>query len=289
MTNRPVLLPYLFVLLAIFVVISTNAIPICIAIWDSLHQNSITSPEHKFIGFSNYSDVLTDPTFQRALLNTIGYVVMTVAGVLVLGIPFALWLRGVKHGKAVLLTIVIIPWAVPGTVNGAIWSLIFSPTSGFLNGILQSAHIIDHNILWLQGAGGLPLISLTLIWQALPIATLIILAGLENIPLQVFEAARIDGGGALRTFRSITLPLLRPALAIAVVQSAITAVNIFDQIYVLNGNAPSTLSIVQQTYVYAFKSVNFGLGLSAAMMSTIISLVISLVALAAVYREVEFT
>jgi multiple sugar transport system permease protein len=280
--------PYLLVAGAVIVVICTNLIPLAVTLWDSLHKNSLLVNGHPFVGLSNYSNVLRDPAFQGALVNTLEYVVLAVAGVLALGLLFALWVRGAKHGKGLLIMMIIIPWAVPGTVNGAIWALILSPVNGFLNGVLKQLHLIDHNILWLQGPGALPLVCLTLVWQAVPIGALILLAGVDSIPVELYEQCRVDGAGHLRTFASVTLPLLRPAIAITMVQTALTGVSIFDQIYVLNGNAPSTISIVQQTYLYAFKNLNFGLGVSAAMISTIISLVVSLSVLAFVYREVEF-
>jgi multiple sugar transport system permease protein len=271
------------------IVIGTNIVPLGRTIWDSLHADSLLAQAHPFIGLKNYAKVLNDPAFRVALVNTLEYVGLTIVGVLGLGLPFALWVRGVRHGKALLITMIVIPWAVPGTVNGAIWSLIFSPTSGFLNGVLRELGIIHGDVLWLQSAGALPLVCLTLLWQALPIGALILLAGRESIPSDLYEQARVDGAEAGRAFWDITLPLLRPAIAITVVQTAITAVNIFDQIYVLNGNAPPTLSLVQQTYLYAFNNLDFGLGLSAAMVSTLISLGVSLAALAFVYREVEFS
>ena len=280
--------PYLFVSLAVLVVIVTNIIPLVTTIWDTVHKNSLLSSEHPFVGFENYLHVLSDPAFQGALVNTLEYVGIGIIGVLVVGMPFALWVQGVKHGKGLLITMIIIPWAVPGTVNGAIWSLIFSPSNGILNGILKQLNLINHDILWLQGSRGLPVVALTLLWQAVPIGALILLAGLDHIPHELYEQCRVDGAGAFRAFWSVTLPLLRPAIAITMVQTAITGIGIFDQIYVLNGNASSTLSIVQQTYLYAFKNLDFGFGVSAAMVSTIISFSVSILVLKFIYREVEF-
>lgn len=280
--------PYFFVATAMVVVIGTNVMPLASTLWDSVHQNSLLSTKHPFVGLGNYISVLEDPAFQTALINTLEYVVLGIVGVIVLGLAFALWVRNVKHGKGLLIMLIVIPWAVPGTVNGAIWALILNPSSGFLNSMLKQLHLVGGEVLWLQGAGALPLISLTLIWQALPIGMLIMLAGLENIPQELNEQMRVDGAGPFRAFWSVILPLLRPVLAITIVQTAITGINIFDQIYVLNGNAPATLSIVQQTYIYAFKNLDFGFGVSAAVISTVLSLIVTLGAFAFVYREVEY-
>lgn len=285
---QPRLLPYVFVSGALLITVMTNVIPFVITVWDSLHLDSVLQPDHPFIGLRNYEAIFEDPLFRAALVNTLGYLGISVIGATALGLAFAMWLREVKHAKGLLIALVLIPWAVPGTVSGAIWSLIFNPTSGFLNGVLLRLHLISTDVIWLNGPGALPLVCLTLLWQIVPIAALIMLAGLEHIPPEVYEQSAMDGATPSRTFRSVTLPLLRPVIAITVVQSAISAVNIFDQIYVLNGNAPGTLSIVQQTYTYALKDLNFGYGFSAAIVSTIVSIFISVIAVGLLYREVEY-
>jgi multiple sugar transport system permease protein len=285
---QPRFLPYLFVAGTVVVLVTLNLLPLAFSIRDSLQRDSLLSQDHSFTGLHNYAAILADPAFQNAFKNTLGYLVYTDIGVLVLGLPIALWLRGIKRRRAVLVTLVLIPWAVPGTVNGELWALIFKPTNGLLNGILQKLHLIHANVVWLEGSKALPLVALTLIWQITPIAALIMLAGLEYIPHEIYEQARIDGAGTLATLRGVTLPLLRPAIAISLVVASISAIGIFDQIYVLNGNAPLTISVVQQTYLYAFKALDFGFAVSAAMIGTLASVIASLLILKFVYREVEF-
>ena len=287
--REPRFLPYVFVAATVVVLAGLNLIPLAYSIVDSLHRGSLLSQDHSFVGLQNYVTVFKDPAFQNAFKNTLGYLIYTDVGVLVFGLLIALWLHGIKRRRAVAITIVLIPWAIPGTVNGEIWALIFKPTSnGLLNGVLLKLHIIQAPVIWLQGAKSLPLVALTLIWQVVPIAALIMLAGLEYIPEELYEHATIDGGGSLQILRRITLPLLRPAIAISLVVASISAIGIFDQIYVLNGNAPSTISVVQQTYIYAFKVLDFGYAVSAAMIGTIVSVIVSLIVLRVVYREIEF-
>jgi multiple sugar transport system permease protein len=286
--REPKILPYVFVAATIVVLAGLNLIPLAYSIIDSLHRGSLLNQDHSFVGLQNYITVFTDPAFQTAFKNTIGYLIYTDVGVLIFGLLIALWLHGIKRRRAVMMAIVLIPWAIPGTVNGEIWALIFKPTNGLLNGVLLKLHIISTNVIWLQGGKSLPLVSLTLIWQVTPIAALIMLAGLEYIPEDLYEHARIDGGSSLQILRRITLPLLRPAIAISLVVASISAIGIFDQIYVLNGNASSTISVVQQTYIYAFKVLDFGYAVSAAMIGTIVSVIVSLVVLRVIYREIEF-
>jgi multiple sugar transport system permease protein len=284
---QPRVLPYVFVSASLLIVVVLNIVPLAFTLLDSVQKNSLLDPTHPFVGLKNYVGVLTDPDFQNAFRNTMEYLVLIVVGVIGLGLPFALWLQGVKH-RGLMIALLMIPWAVPGTVNGELWSLIFKPTNGLLNGILQMLHITSTDVIWLQGSTALPLTALTLIWQVVPFATLILLAGLEYIPTELLEAARVDGAGSLTTFQRITLPLLRPAIAISIVQASISALAIFDQIYVLNGNSARTISLVQQMYLYTFRNLDFGFGVSAAMITTVVSVGVSLTVLAVVYREVEY-
>jgi len=281
-------MPYLFVGIAVVVVILTNVYPLALTVIGSFRRESGFSAEHDFIGLSNYRAILNDPEFQRACINTLEFALIAIIGVLVLGLGIAQWLHGVRRARGLLLVVAIVPWAVPGVINGAIWSLILSPSNGVLNSLLQEIGLIQHPIQWLQGPRAIPAVALTLLWQAIPIGVLVLLAGLESIPTELYEQARLDGAGPFRSFRSITLPLLRPAIAITTVTTAITGLSIFDQIYVLNGNAPATLSVVQQTYLYVFNNLAFGLGFSAAVLFLLGCLIITFLVWAFVYREVEF-
>jgi multiple sugar transport system permease protein len=286
---EPRYLPYLFVAATVLIIAVFNIIPLAFALWDSVHNDSPLRVDRGFIGLQNYIDVLSDPAFQNAAANTLKYLLITVVGVLGVGLPTALWLRTVRIRRDLLIAVVLIPWAVPGTVTGELWALILKPTNGMLNGVLLNLHVIDSNIIWLQGPTAIPFVAVTLIWQTAPIAALILLAGLEYIPSELYEQAKVDGASSVRAFLGVTLPLLRPAIAIAIVVASIAAVGIFDQIYVLNANSPKTISLVQQTYLYAFKVLDFGLGISASMIATLVSVALSFLALRFVYREIEFS
>jgi len=286
---EPRYLPYVFIAATVVVIAVFNIIPLAFALWDSVHNDSPLRPDHGFIGLQNYVEVLSDPAFQNAMANTVKYLLITVVGVLGVGLPTALWLRTVRVRRDLVIALVLIPWAVPGTVTGELWALIFKPTNGMLNGLLLNLGVIDTNIIWLQGPTAIPFVAVTLIWQTAPIAALILLAGLEYIPSELYEQAKVDGANSFRAFMGVTLPLLRPAIAIAIVVASIAAVGIFDQIYVLNANSPKTISLVQQTYLYAFKVLDFGLGISASMIATIVSVALSFIALRFIYREIEFS
>jgi multiple sugar transport system permease protein len=263
--------------------------PLGVSLWNSVHEDNALVFTHQFTGGRNYTLVLHDPAFLQAAMNTLGYLVVVTLGALVLGLGMAFFLHNVARFRAVALAIIVLPWAVPGIVTGALWSFIFNPVNGLLNGVLQWLGVINSPHIWLEGRlTGIFFISLTLIWQITPICAVIFLAGLESIPRELYEEASVEGASAFDTLRLITLPLLRPSLAIGLLQASVLAIGIFDQIVVLAGYAPGSISVVMQLYLYAFRDFNFGLGMAASMIVTAGTLLVSLVYIKGVYREVSY-
>jgi len=281
--------PYLLVLPALAILAVLVLYPLVVSLWDSVHVDNLEIPSHAFTGASNYVHVLTDPAFTTASLNTLMYLAMATLGSLIGGMVIALWLHSLSRFRALFLIVIVLPWAVPGTVNGVLWSFIFNPTNGLLNAILTSTHLISHNINWLQGSvSGQVFVAVSLLWQIVPIAAVIFLAGLESIPRPLYEQATVDGASGFAVFGRITLPLLRPAMAIALLNAGILGISIFDQVYVLGGYAPATISAVVQIYLYAFQDFQFGIAIAASMIVTVATLLVSLFYLKVVYREVAY-
>ncbi len=263
--------------------------PLALSVWDSLHVDNLLLHDHHFVGLRNYTDVLTDSAFVHTAKNTLAYFVLVTVGSLLIGGGMAVYLHGMKRLRGLALVAILLPWAVPGTVNGALWSLIFNPETGLLNGLLVWMHIVSRPILWMGGTtSAIFAISLTLIWQLAPITAIFLLAGLESIPRTLYEAAAVDGAVGTRVFLRITVPLLRPSLAVALLWASVAGISAFDQIVVLNGYAPNTSSVVMQLYLYAFRDFNFGYGIAASMAVTAAALGVSLVYLKGVYREVAY-
>ena len=182
------------------------------------------------------------------------------------------------------------PWALPGIVEGIIWNWIYDPTFGVLNSVLSQLHIIGQYQLWISGNRIVSIffIDIVQVWQVAPLAAILMLASLQNIPEDLHDAASIDGAGWWSELWSMTLPLIRPGIAIAVIQALIASLNIFDQVYVLNGNATTSVSVMMQTYEIAFQNLNFGQGYAISFLLTILTMGISVVALRFIYRKVEF-
>jgi multiple sugar transport system permease protein len=241
--------------------------PLALSVWDSLHVDNLLLQDHHFVGLRNYTDVVT----------------------VLVGGAMAFYLHGMKRFRGLALAVLLLPWAIPGVVNGALWSLIFNPQTGLLDGLLVAAHVTSKPILWMGGTTSAVIaISVTLVWQLAPITAIFLLAGLESIPGGIYEAAAVDGAVGTRVFLRITIPLLRPALAVALLWASVAGISAFDQIAVLNGYAPNTLSVVMQLYLYAFRDFNFGYGIAASMLVTGAALGVSLVYLKAIYREVAY-
>ena len=257
----------------------------------SFLHSSLLSEDHSFVGVANYVSILTDPNFLDAIVNSVEYLVVSTVIALVVGMATALWLRSLgRRWRGLALTVIVFPWAVPGTIAGSLWSLIFNPTrSGLLNAILLHAGAIDRPQIWLQTSAGAPVfIALSFAWGVVPIGAVILLAALEGVPDELYEQAAIDGASSVATFFRITVPLVRPAIAIVLVNASVLALGIFDQVYVLTGFDPGHLSVIGQTYLYAFRDFDFGFAYAASVLTTLATVLVSAVYLRTVYREVTF-
>jgi multiple sugar transport system permease protein len=173
-------------------------------------------------------------------------------------------------------------------VNGVIWGWILNPSFGVLNGSLMSLHIIDSYHVWLGGTRSARLfVTVVHVWKMLPLDTVIILTVLQSIPNSLYEAARIDGANDWQSFRSITLPLLKPALAIVLSQGTIAAINLFDEAYVLTGMSVDTRSILIQTYLVTFRDLQLSRGMALSFAITSATIIISTVFVVWAYRGAQ--
>jgi multiple sugar transport system permease protein len=178
-------------------------------------------------------------------------------------------LHGVFPGRGVVLAILILPWALPSVVSGVLWRRVLDPDSGLLNSVLVHLHLVSHPQVWLASRGwALAFITLVHVWGVLPLVSLILIAGLQSIPDDVYSASAVDGATPLQQFRHITMPLLRPSIAVALTVGTVWAMKIFDEIYVLNGTALNTRSIVMEIYTTTFVNADFAHGTALALLLT---------------------
>jgi multiple sugar transport system permease protein len=254
-----------------------------------MHIDPLTGPNH-FAGFGNFSAIFRDPEVRQAIVNTGWYALFGVALTVGFGTGIALLLQRPFRGRGVVLAIIVLPWALPGVVEGVIWSWIYNPTFGVLNSALKSLHLIGQYQLFIGAhqVETILLIALVQAWQITPLAALIVLAALEAIPGELYEAASVDGASWHRTIRRVTLPLIRPALAIATVEALIMSLNIFDQVYVLNANSTTASSLMSTTYFITFQDLNFGEGYALSLMATVVTVAIAIGVVKLLYRKVDY-
>src|SRR6478752_6205561 len=260
------ILGWLFVAPAMILVIVLVLYPMVHGFRQSIESGGFLFGEKPgYVGLRNYRDVINDPVSREAMVHTLWYVLLAVSLELVLGILVAVTLHRVFRGRGFVLAVLILPWALPSVVSGVLWKRVFDPDNGLLNSLLMQLHIISHPHVWLAGGrGAIFYITLVHVWGVLPLISLIFLAGLQSIPDEVYSASSVDGAGPWRQFRHITLPLLRPSMAIALTVGTLLAISIFDEIYVLNGTALNTRSILMQVYNTTFVEADFAHGTALA-------------------------
>jgi multiple sugar transport system permease protein len=242
-----------------FVLLAGVAVaPVLAALWLSLHRSILVFHERRFVGLLNYAFLLSDARFWNALGTTAYFTLVAVGVEVLLGLPLALLLQ---RSGGVFRAAMLLPWAVPTAVSARLWAWLFNPQYGLLHRILPAVDWLGSPRVALHAA------ILVDVWKTTPFVALLLLAGLQSIPDDVVKAARIDGAGPARIFRSITLPLLKPALLLALLFRSLDAFRVFDAIYVLTeggpGNSTETLSI------YAYKTLlragDFGYGSALAV------------------------
>lgn len=275
--------------LALFIGVLT-LYPTAITTIQAFFRVNELDPRHGFIGLQNFKDAFNSPAVKESFVNTLAYVLIGTVLSTALGLVIALLLRHKTRWRGPLLAIVILPWALPPVVEALFWARVYDPQFGSLNWLLRELHIISTNQVWI-GANrwvALALTEVIQVWQITPLTVLLILASLQLIPNELYEAASVDGASLWYGFRYITLPLLRPGITVAMVAAITATLNIFDQPYILSGDATATASVGIETYVVSFQNLNFGQGYALSLLATIATAFISLLILRLVYRRVEF-
>ena len=248
--------------------------PIIYAIWLSLHEYSVRvaglSRWAGPFGLRNYSNALSNPDWWAALEHTLIFTVVSVFFELLIGLGMALCMHEAFKGQGLLRTVVLVPWAVLTVVTAVMWRTMFVSPYGFINTILGTKTV------WLGSEPqALIVIIIADVWKTAPFMALLILAGLQVIPGEVYEAAKVDGASTWQRFSKITLPLLMPAILVALIFRTLDALRVFDLPYVLTGgqNGTSTLSTIAQEAFAANRL--YGLGAAMAVLTFIVVMIVS--------------
>jgi len=209
--------------------------------------------EPRWVGLANYwyttprglgLGVLQDPRWWNAVAKTLIFTLSSVGLELAFGILLATLINARFAGRGLVRTSILLPWVIPGVVSAQMWSWMFNDQFGVVNDLLKRAGFVDQGLAWIADPDtALLTIVIVEVWKTTPFMTLLLLAGLQTIPAEIYEAAEVDGAGAWARFWRITLPLLKPAILIALVLRSVDALRVFDVIYVMNGYAESTISM----------------------------------------------
>ena len=240
------------------------AFPLLATGWESLHRHDLRMPwlGRPMVGLANYRELLADPRFLEAVAHSAFFTAVTVTLEVALGLVLALALDRTFRGRGLTRVTVLLPWAVPSVVAALVWRFMFEGDTGIVNALL------GRSVPWFADArtAWVPLV-LADVWKTTPFVALLLLAGLQTIDPTLHDAARIDGAGAWRRFREITLPLLAPALAVATLFRALDAFRVFDVVYVLTGGGPGTATEPISLYAFdvLFRSLRFGYGSAVSM------------------------
>lgn len=278
-TGWMLLLPALILLLLVF------AYPILRAFWLSLFtQNLGTQLKMVFSGLDNYGRMVGDGRFWQSLWNTTVFTSASVVLELILGMGVALVLNQSFRGRGIVRTISLLPWALPTALMGLAWAWVFNDQYGVVNDILQKLGVIDTGISWL-GNPTLAMIAVILadVWKTTPFIALLLLAGLQSIPGDLYEAHAIDGATVWQSFWKITVPLLLPQIVIALLFRFAQAFGIFDLIQVMTGGGPAGATETVSIYIYGtvMRYLDFGYG--AALVVVTFLLLVAAVAIASFF------
>jgi multiple sugar transport system permease protein len=250
---------------AMAVIALVAAYPIGYAIWLSLNEYSVRTPGlSRWAGLKNYTDAFASSEFWDAVVTTFIFTGLSVSLELVIGLGMALAMHEAFKGRGLLRTVVLVPWAVLTVVSAITWRTLFEPELGLAPQIFSTIGIAE-NVVWLGQEGyAMAVMVLADVWKTAPFMALLLLAGLQVIPDDVYDAAKVDGATTWQRFRRITVPLLMPAILVALIFRTLDALRIFDLPYVLTGgsNGTTTLSLIAHQELTSNRLIGYGSALS---------------------------
>ena len=268
--RRELLLPYLLVAPALAVLLALSIYPLLYSITVSLQQETASGVVWTLAHFKRLA---TDNFFRTALVHTFVYAVVALTFEFLLGLALALLLNQQMRGRGLFRASLLVPMMLPSVVVGIVWRLMLNPDFGAINGTLKHFGVNTESLTW-TASPRLALLSVIAVdvWQWTPFVFLVLLAGLQAIPQEPYEAALIDGSSRWQTFRHITLPLLKPAILIVLLLRTMDLVRVFDQIFILTEGGPAFATETISLYVYRTAFRFFDFGYAAAMSFVLLAL-----------------
>lgn len=274
---RKRLVPYLYVAPATFLFCLLMLFPMLTVLRYSLMDGAITKKDASFIGLQNYVTIFNDPVFWQSVGQTLYFTVMSVIFHLLIDLAFALLLNSQRVDpliRSILRVLYILPWLFTAVIIAIIWRLLLDP-NGVVNSILMSLHIIDFKVEWFSSTKtALHALTFANIWAGYPLYMVSLLAGLQGIPKDLYEAAGIDGANEFQKFRYITIPQLMPIIISIALLDFIWTMQVFPLVWMTTGGGPIYATEVLSTYTYklAFSSYEFSRASASAIFILIISM-----------------
>ncbi len=273
-------MPYLLLLPALAVIVLVLLVPLGYCFYLSLFKHSLGTGSHNFIGLKNYIALLSDQRFIASVFRTMLFVAVTLTLEISVGFGLAVMMHSLARGRGLVRAVVMIPWAVPTVISAMIWGWMFNDRLGLANRLLGLIGLIPAPLVWLADPT-LTWMAIVIaeVWKTAPFVALIILAGLQMIPIELYQAAEVDGAGGFQKFRLITLPLLWPTILLALLFRTMDALRVFDLIMVMTGGGPAGSTEVLSLYNYKtlFSHLDFGYGSALSMTLFLLVMFFSLV------------
>lgn len=262
----------LFISPSVLLMLGVVAFPIGFAVYTSFQQ--YTRRQHEgFAGFDNYVEVFTNQKFFDALAFTFQFTITSVSLELVIGMVFALIMNAGMRGQGITRAIILVPWVIPTVIAGQMWNFMFNITPGTINSLLG---IGDFNWLGSSGWAAATIIAAD-VWKTAPFVALLLFAGLQTIPAELYESAKLDGAGAVKRFWHITLPLLKPAILVALLFRTVDAIRVYDLPEVMTGGAFGTESLSMLVKQYIVITPDPGVGSALSTVTFMLVLAVGLI------------
>ena len=264
---RTARLAYALVLPSLLLLVALELYPIAYSMWLTAQdvQVDIRGINAEYVGLENWRHIGEDATLGPIVRTTIYFTGVVVLASLLLGLGIALLLNQEFTGRGFCRLVLLVPWAIPAVVSGRMWALAFNSGFGIINTLLRKVGLIREGIQWLTDPTlAINAVAFAQVWTSVPLVALFLLASLQTIPLELYQAARVDGAGPWRCFWYVTLPGIRTVSLVLVVLTTISSFKVFDLIYVLTNGYAETMVWYFNVFVQSFKNLNFGYGATLA-------------------------
>jgi trehalose/maltose transport system permease protein len=268
--QRQVRLAWMMLTPALLVVGFVALYPLGVTIYQSFTNEQFLSgiTPTEWVGLQNYKDLIHDSVFRNSVWVTVKFTVITVVFEFVLGLIIALVVNSGFKGRGLMRAVMLVPWAIPTVISAQMWKWMYDDIYGVINDLAVRTHIVAHNVAWIsQPKTALGAVAAVDIWKTTPFVALLLLAGLQVIPKELYEAAEVDGATMWQQFKRVTLPLLAPAIVVTLIFRTLDALRVYDVVDVFFGTRldTQTMAIYDQNTIVGTGDVGYGAAISVGI------------------------